>query len=78
MSIPVGTSLLIGVMPSTDGQSLQGLQDRIEKSRHPARLLSAKEPATSLNLLQVRLVAGFVRFDLHGFWGMSITEVLLC
>ena len=57
------------IMPSAQGPtSLQDLHEQIAGSnrRNRALVLSAKDPFTKLNLLQVCIVAGHQSIALHG------------
>ena len=68
-----GRSLVMAVLPCDQWQTLlQGLHDQIEGSsrRKRAVVLSARDPFTGLNLLQVSVVAGHQTTFLHGFWAL--------
>ena len=74
-----GRRLLDAIMPSAQRQALaRGLHDRIERSSRTQRalVLSAREPVTSLNLLQVSIVASHQTIVLHDSGACCVTIVL--
>ena len=77
----LGQSLVMAVVPpgalvptgsALEQTLLQDLHDQISRKsrRERALVLTAREPVTSLNLLQVSIVANYQTTVLYLFWGL--------